>query len=156
MGSPVTFLHPAPALILSNTLLLLPQKVWTGCVETHRARQGQDWRILCVQAGGQSWRICHLGSGELSRKSTSCKPHRQIHVFFLSLLVSFLLTPPLWSCCLLVLLQCILIHYSSPAGLSVLSLQLASVNLFESGSTVAKKYSNILFVNDHCFGLHLF
>lgn len=48
-------------------------------------------------------------------------------------------------------------------ALYCLSLQLASVNPFESSSTVAKKYSNILgyqtvtnlFVNGHCFGLHL-
>lgn len=92
--SPITFLCPAPARILSNTLLLLPQKVWVGCAEIQRARQGQDWKILCVQVGGQSRCICHLGSGELSWKSISHKPHRQIHGFYLSLLVLFLLIPP--------------------------------------------------------------
>lgn len=46
---------------------------------------------------------------------------RQIHWFYLPLLLYFLLIPPFQSSCLLVLLQCIFIHYSSPTGLSVLT-----------------------------------
>lgn len=119
-GSSTAFLRPALARILgplSDTLLFLPQKVWIGCAEMRRARQGQDWKTLGEQAGGQSWCVCHLGSRELTWKSISCKPRGQIRWFYLQLLVSFLPIPPSRSRCLLVLLHCILIHYSSPAGL---------------------------------------
>lgn len=46
---------------------------------------------------------------------------RQIPWFYLPLLLYFLPIPPFQSSCLLVLLQCIFIHSSSPTGLSVLT-----------------------------------
>lgn len=47
--------------------------------------------------------------------------YSQIHWFYLPLLLYFLPIPPSRSSCLLVLLQCIFIHCSSPTGLSVLT-----------------------------------
>lgn len=151
-GSPAAFLRPALARVLaplSDTLLFLPQKVWIACAETHRARQRQGWKTLSAQGGGQSRCICHLGSRELTWKSISRKPRGQIHCFFYHCwFPSFTSLPPGPAASSFFSSASLFIVPLQQDSLYCLSLQLASADLLESGSTVAKKYSNILRLSD--------
>lgn len=77
--------------------------------------EGSGWA-----SGGMGQPHCHA----VLSTDTSWVPwvtYRQFHWFSLPLLVRFLPIPPSRSSCLLVLLECIFIHYSSPTGLSVLT-----------------------------------
>lgn len=117
-----------------------PKSLGWLCGDTQSKARARLENTLC--AGGWA-EPSHLPFGQwraLMEKHLSQTP--QANSWFLFITAGFVPPHPSpRSCCLLVLLQYILIHYSSPAGLSVLSLQLASVNLVESGSIVAKKYS---------------
>lgn len=121
--SPAAFLHPTPAQILGplcDTLLLLPQKARAGCVETHRAGKGRTGKHAVRRQRGRAGAFAVWAAESSLEKHLPQSPGK-IHQFYLPLLVSVLPIPPSQPCCLLVLLQCILIHYSSPAGLSVLT-----------------------------------
>lgn len=122
-GSPAAFLHPMLAQVLgppSDMLLLLPQKARAVCVETHRAGEGRTGKHTVHRQQGRAG-VFAIWAAESSLEKHLPQSPGKIHQFYLPLLVSVLPIPPSQSCCLLVLLQCILIHYSSPAGLSVLT-----------------------------------